>query len=239
MPPYEPTLARIHDEAFTHHARAAADILAATLNAASISTGLIVDLGAGSGTLARLFTDRSFEVLGVDISPDMIDLAAHNAPDASFQCASFIDVDIPPCVAITALGEVFNYAFDDRAGLDAMRHLFDRAHTALQPGGIFMFDIATPGRGAPEPQQRYWMADDWIMLSRTQEVDQTLRREIITLVQNGDLYRRNDELHILHLYDSDAVCSLLDECGFVVDVVDRYGDRVFPVGYAGFIARRI
>lgn len=47
----------------------------------------ILDVGCGSGQLARHLTDRGFVVLGIDNSPQMIRYARENAPEASFEVA--------------------------------------------------------------------------------------------------------------------------------------------------------
>lgn len=75
-----------------------------------------MDLGCGSGMLAGILTDAGYDVLGVDVSQDMIELASANAPKASLRRGS-LDVDLPPAVAVTATGEALNYAIDPRASL--------------------------------------------------------------------------------------------------------------------------
>jgi hypothetical protein len=54
-------------------------------------------------------------------------------------------------VAVTAIGEALNYAADPRAGIDQLVRLAGRVHDALEPGGVFLFDIATRGKGTPVP----------------------------------------------------------------------------------------
>jgi 2-polyprenyl-3-methyl-5-hydroxy-6-metoxy-1,4-benzoquinol methylase len=74
--------------------------------------GTVVDLGCGSGILSSTIVDASYEVIEVDVSEAMIALARARAPKAIFKVGSFESVDLPECVAVTAIGEVLNYAFD-------------------------------------------------------------------------------------------------------------------------------
>ena len=67
--------ARIHDTAFGNLAEAAAADVLALLATAGHRSGIVVDLGGGSGILARIVTDAGYHVVGVDISPDMVALA--------------------------------------------------------------------------------------------------------------------------------------------------------------------
>ena len=102
------------------------------LRACSHDRGLVVDLGCGSGILARVVIDAGYDALGVDISSDMVTLARDRAPTGDFRVGSLHDLAIPDgCIAVCAIGEALNYATDVRAGLDAFRQLAQRAFEAL------------------------------------------------------------------------------------------------------------
>ena len=75
MEPYRNDLAYIHDAGFGQIARAAAPVLLDALRRQGTVRGLVVDLGCGSGILARDVVDAGYEVLGIDISQAMIALA--------------------------------------------------------------------------------------------------------------------------------------------------------------------
>ncbi len=200
----------------------------------------MVDLGSGSGILARLLTDAGYDVLGVDISDDMVRLAARHAPAARFVRAPLIDVDIPPCVAVTAVGEVLNYAFDPRSGLEHLLPLFQRVAGALRPGGVFLFDVAGPGRGGPTGRREHFAdADGWtIRAVHVEDIDEaTLVRHITLVTRDGDAYRRHDERHVLRLYQPDDVEAALAEAGLEdVHRLRRYRDFDFPPGLTGYLA---
>lgn len=106
---YRSDLAFIHDTGFGDFARGSAPGLLKLLLDHGITEGQVVDLGCGSGIWARALTDAGYHVLGVDLSPAMIELARQRVPEADFQVGSFCNLPIPTCRAVTALGEVFNY----------------------------------------------------------------------------------------------------------------------------------
>lgn len=202
--------------------------------------GLVVDLGSGSGILARILTDAGYDVLGVDMSDDMVRLAARHAPAARFVRAPLLDVDIPPCAAVTAVGEVLNYAFDPRTGLDHLLPLFRRVAGALLPGGVLLFDVAGPGRAGPTGRREHFAdADGWTIRSVSVEDtdDATLVRHINLVTRDGDAYRRHDERHVLRLYPPDDVEAALAEAGLPGGRrLHRYGDVDLPPGLTGFLA---
>src|SRR4249920_1412740 len=98
--------AGIHHREFGRLAGRAADLLTRELVAAGLASGTVVDLGCGSGILARRMTDAGYDVLGVDVSAAMLDLARQEAPRARFVQGSLLDAELPAsAVAVTATGE--------------------------------------------------------------------------------------------------------------------------------------
>ncbi len=81
--------AAIHHERFGDLALDAARTLAGLLVSRGLIAGLVTDLGCGSGILASTMSDLGYDVLGIDISPDMLALAA----------AQRAARDLPPGVA--------------------------------------------------------------------------------------------------------------------------------------------
>ena len=116
---YGPHAAAIHHERFGMLADSASVALLEDLARQGHTRGTVVDLGCGTGLLARAACDAGYTVVGVDLSPAMLDLAREHAPTASLSLGSVHDVELPAgCVAVAAVGEVLNYATDVRAGLD-------------------------------------------------------------------------------------------------------------------------
>jgi SAM-dependent methyltransferase len=228
--------ARIHDERFGDLARDAANLVLEALP----RPGTVVDLGCGSGIFARAMIDAGCAVVGVDVSPAMVSLAQRAAPEGRFSVGSVHDFELPNAVAVAALGEVLNYATDDRAGLEALRALAARVYDALVPGGVFVFDVSTPGRGGPEgTRDRFHDAEDWSLGMHSVEHDGTLVREITIFVREGETYRRVDERHVLRLYPEAEVVDALEAAGFSVKVRGGYADPAEFPGWRVYVARRL
>jgi SAM-dependent methyltransferase len=238
--------ARIHHERFGRLAAWAARDLLEDLAAAGHHDGVVVDLGCGSGILARALTDDGYAVLGADISADMVALARQTAPAADLRVASAYDLELPTgCVAVTAIGEVLNYGTDARAGTTALEALGRRVFDALRPGGIFVFDVSGPGRaGGSKRAVQFHRHDDWCLgMVATESADErTLDREITVFTADPDgRYRRVDEHHTLRLYRRAEVEALLARAGFDVSVAEDYRspeDRAHLAGWFVVTARK-
>jgi SAM-dependent methyltransferase len=236
---YSRDVAYIHDVGFGSFAERSAPGVLNILRHSGISSGLVVDLGCGGGLWARRLADAGFGVLGVDLSPHMIALARQRVPEGTFRTASFLDADFPPCAAITALGECFNYLFDERNGRYSLRRLFRQAHRALQSGGLLVFDVAEPGR-ARGADRRFWKGGDWACLTEYVHDQRRKRliRRITTFRKLGRQYRRAEETHVQQLYAGSQLAGDLRGMGFRVRTVRGYGDFRFPKGLVGLIARK-
>lgn len=239
---YRATLARIHDDGFGFIATGAAKLVVAGLRLNGFAAGTVAELACGGGISSRIIVDAGYEVHGYDISPPMVDLARERVPEAEFEVCSLYDAELPEgLVAVTAIGEAFNYRFDERAGLDAVRGVFERVHAALVPGGIFVFDVAQPGRALPRLEHTMWEGDGWQVTSETIENPgtNTLERRIVSRTGPG-LREVDTEIHRLALYEHESVFEALTETGFDPATLATYGeDYRFSAGHGGFYAVRL
>ena len=243
MSAYGPDLAHVHDVGWGDFARRATPGLLAMFRRGGVAEGLVVDLGCGSGIWARALVDEGFDVLGVDISTDMLEIARERVPEAAFAHASLFDVDLPPCAAITSIGECAGYAFDARSGRDALADLLKRAHAALRPGGMLVFDLAEPGREPPRerPRRDWHEGDGWTLWLEAWEDPEQARlvRDIRVFRRAGDSYRRSDERHEIVLHAREAVLGELEATGFTARALDGYGSGLpFEGALVGFEATK-
>jgi SAM-dependent methyltransferase len=241
MDAYRADLAYIHDAGFGGMARAAGPVLVAALRRGGFPAGLVVDLGCGSGVVSRAVAEAGYDVLGIDISPAMIALARAHLPGGTFRVASVLSTEIPHCIAVAAVGEVFNYLFDSENCAASFSQLLRRIHSALAPGGLLLFDVAGPGRVPGRgPRRGFAVGDDWAVLVTTEEDARSriLTRSITTFRQVGDLYRRDREVHRQRLIPPAELAQELRAIGYRVRVVRGHGSERFPPGLTGFLARK-
>lgn len=235
---YKKDLAYIHDVGFSDFALKSAPGIIETLQQNNIKEGLIVDLGCGSGLSAQEFIKAGYQVLGIDISESMIEIARKKVPEAEFKVESLFKATIPSCVAVTSIGECLNYLFDEDNNNDNINYLFNRIYKALIPGGLFIFDILEPiGRGTT---QGFKEGEDWIVLYEKEEdrEQKKLTRRIIALTKAGNYYKRDEEIHHVRLYEASEITEKLNKVGFQVQIKNNYGKFQLSKGHTVFIASK-
>jgi SAM-dependent methyltransferase len=238
---YRDDLAYIHDAGFGGFAAAAAPVLLDALQRSGINGGLVIDLGCGSGILSAAISDAGYDVVGIDISEAMVAIARRRVPRGRFRVQSLLAAELPACVAVAAVGECINYLFDETNSASSLAKLFRRIHKALRSRGLFLFDIAEPGRVPGTGARRaYFEGDDWTVLVSSAEDRRRrlLTRRITTFRRVGDLYRRDQEVHRQRLLRRSEMADVLRNIGFRVRILRGYGGMRFGRGHSGLLARK-
>ena len=98
----------------------------------------LLDVGVGSGWTSEIFARRGYEVLGLDISPDMIQLANKRAVEAKFSVCDYETGPIPEGFNIAIIYDALHHAEDEFA---VLRNIYN----ALSSGGVLV--TIEPGTG--------------------------------------------------------------------------------------------
>jgi SAM-dependent methyltransferase len=107
----------------------------------------VLDLGCGNGLPATKAAAASYKVLGVDVSPRMIELARRNVPEADFRVSSIERLSFPE----KSFAAVLAFYLFDHIPRDQLGDLLARIYGWLRPGGRFLatFEVQDePGRFA-------------------------------------------------------------------------------------------
>jgi hypothetical protein len=171
----------------------------------------------------------------MDQSPAMADLARARLPQAHIEVGDILETAVPPSSAVTAIGEVLNFALADRDP-GSIAPFLQRAKAALRPDGILFFDAATTqkaqGERSVSRSGRGWRVEAHILV----EGDR-LTRTIDTWRTARGTERRSHEVHRQRLLPTDWIVRQLEETGFTAEVLGGYDDYGFQEGWDGFLAR--
>lgn len=190
---------------------------------------ICVDLACGTGSVTRLLAQRGLTVWGVDISEDMLTVAQQKNGDLQ-NMPRFIRQDLAKLylprgvdLAVCALDSL-DYITNPASCREAIR----RVYRALNPGGIFIFDVNTP--------EKLQAMDGQVFLDEDEDVYCVWRGEFdpqtnicsygMDLFQRrGNLWERSFEEHSEYAYSEEQLTEYLKDAGFTN--IGIYGDRVF------------
>ena len=236
---YSTDLAYVHDAGFSRFAHRAAPELIAILRDAGIRRGLIIDIGCGSGVLSAHLVEAGYTVVGIDRSAAMIRLARAAVPDARFRVASLTAARLPRCAAVIALNEIVSYVPEPRRRLTALRTFSERAHAALRPGGLLVFDFIASAEGRTYAGKSR-SGRDWAVAVRAEadRAGRVLTRHITTFRKIDGEYRKSRETHRIRIYDPIDVSRALAAIGFRVKMRRSYGRLRLLPGDVAIIAEK-
>jgi SAM-dependent methyltransferase len=230
-PYYRWDLALVHHLGFGFHAEACAPGILGLLEPVLSRSGLVLELGCGSGLLTKHLVEAGHRVIATDGSPAMLDLAREVVSGAeSIRRLTLPDEPLPDADAIVSVGHVLSYLPDESAIDRALMAIAN----ALHPGGVLAIDLCDLewGEARREAPNSSLVEHDWaIITSFSVPVSTRFVRQITTFVRNEDgSWRRDDERHENVLIDTGRVPALLADHGVEATVSESFGAEQLPVG---------
>lgn len=150
----------------------------------------IIDIGCGPGRDAKIFTDMGAEVVGVDFSSKMIELAKHNAPEASFHVMDIESLAFP--------SETFDGAWANCSLLHIPKvqipAVLGNIHSILKPQGILFLSLKQGNDESFEPDERYEGIEKFWSLFQADELKEMLNQVGFTIIELG-IYTKDDQYH--------------------------------------------
>ena len=204
-----------------------ADFIYACLQKNGISKGLVLDLACGTGTLTLALSALGYEMLGADLSEDMLSVARQkegaenilflNQPMDNFELYGTVD-------AIVCVLDSINYLTEP----EALTKTFQLCANYLNPGGVLIFDVNSEHKfESVLGNQLYTYETEEIFYSWENEYDPKTRLCDLYLtffcLEESGLYRRVDEVHTQRAYSDSELRDAIKTAGLtVVNTYDGY-----------------
>ena len=188
-----------------------------------------VDLACGTGSVALLLAQMGLEVTAVDLSEEMLTVAQQKAQK----------LENPPRFICQPLQELRLYKGVDLAvcALDSLDYITEpgdckeairRIYKALNPGGIFIFDMNTPEKLRAMDGQVFLDEDEDVYCVWRGEFDQETNicsYGMDLFQRRGAVWERSFEEHREYAYSASQLKAYLKAAGFTSIAV--YADREF------------
>ena len=194
-----------------------------------VKEGLVLDLGCGTGSLAELLSAAGYDMIGVDASEEMLELAyekkAASGSDILYLCQDMRELELYGTVgAVISVCDCMNYILE----YEDLVQVFRLVNNYLDPGGVFIFDLNT------EYKYETVMGDRVIAEDREDaafiwdnQYDAKERINIYDLSifvkeegqEEDGLYRKYEELHCQRAYEIGDIRRLLEQAGLRVEAV--------------------
>lgn len=204
-----------------------ADYVEAILRHFGSSPASVLDLACGTGNTVLPMALRGCQAAGVDISPQMIDIARDKASGQGVKIEYYVG-DIrdfrlkQPVDLVTCFHDGLNYIIDS----GDMKKVFQNTSLNLSPGGMFIFDLnAVKWIGGVDDRPVVIDVEDMtIIFSTSHDTGTSLWEVSLTcFLREGDLYRKFSETHRERGYEQEEILKMLEDEGFApIAVYDAF-----------------
>lgn len=187
-----------------------------------IEGGLVLDLGCGTGKITRLLADAGYDMIGVDNSEEMLEIARQKQYEEEtgnqeilYLLQDMREFELYGTVrAIVSICDSMNYILEE----EDLLQVFRLVNNYLDPGGIFIFDLNTVYK------YRELLGETTISENREEgsfiwdnffDEEEGINEYDLTLFirEKEDLYRKYEETHFQKAYELDTIKKLLMAAG--------------------------
>lgn len=198
-----------------------ADFLQEILQKEGINDGLVLDLGCGTGSMTEELAGRGYDIIGVDNSEDMLEIAMEKRQESGHDILYLLqdmqEFELYGTVrAVVSVCDSVNYVTEK----EELEQVFRLVNNYLDPGGIFVFDFNT------EYKYREVLGDRTIAENREDssfiwdnyyyEEEHMNEYELTLFIQETDqkeLYHKYQETHFQRAYTLEEIRELLEKSG--------------------------
>ncbi len=188
-----------------------------------VADGLVAELGCGTGNMTELLMENGYDMIGIDSSEDMLDVAREKLDDFDYEgelpilylMQDIREFELYGTVrAVVSVCDTLNYLLNEEDLLTT----FKLVNNYLDAGGVFIFDMKT------EYFYRQIMGDSTITDVREDcamiwdnsydKEKQTNAYQLTLFAEEEDgLYFRADETHVQRAYSAEVIKRLIEKAG--------------------------
>ena len=190
--------------------------LYALLKEYEIEDGLLLDLGCGTGKLTRIMESFGYDMIGIDNSYEMLDIAREaSGENILYLLQDMREFELYGTVrAIYSACDSINYILEEEELLEVFRLV----NNYLDPKGLFVFDINSPYKYG-ELLAEYTFAENreegsFIWENYYDEEEHINEYDLTLYIKNQEnSFQRFQEVHYQKCYELSTITRLLEEAG--------------------------
>ncbi len=194
-----------------------------------IKEGIALELGCGTGKMMERMAQAGYDMIGVDYSMDMLQIARERSMDLPYSLLYLLqdmrEFELYGTVAATfSICDSINYITEPEDLLEVFRLV----NNYLDPDGIFIFDVNTEHKYRDSIGDKVIAEDredvSFIWYNEYDEEEHLNYIDLSVFVQEEeDLFRKYQEEHVQRGYCLEEIKELIEESGLIfVNAYDDY-----------------
>ena len=199
-------------------------------------SGLVLDLACGTGKLTCALLDRGADVIGTDLSPEMLmqarDTCAAKGHMPLLLCQDMRELDLYGTVDVAVCAtNSLNYLENE----EELASVFSLVHNFLTPGGLFFFDVNSLYKFEKlYGENTYVFENDGVFCVWQNQYDEEDGvcdfRLTMFEKEKGGKYKRLEEEQSQTYFSLEKIKAFLAEAGFeILSVASDYKDAALAL----------
>lgn len=186
---------------------------------------LLLELGCGTGNITARLADKGYDMIGLDISEEMLNIAKQKNSDILYLAQDMCEFELYGTVdCIVCLCDSLNYILEEKD----LTKVFSLVKNYLNPDGLFIFDMNTQYKfetvlgsntfadnkdSAAFIWENYYYEDE--------KINEYCMTFFVKDLKSG-LYEKIEETHEERAYSTEEIKTIIEKAGLVfVDVFDE------------------
>ena len=198
MTGYEGSAAAFYDLHYGHVAEKAGRQILDFVQRQVSANGVVIDVCCGTGQMANIFAEAGFQVVGIDLSADMLSRARQRTAPLGKEDVCLIQGDATRIPVADNQADVVVCSTDSVNHLPSMDHVREFVAStarALRPGGWLILDLLTPTGFADRNGVHVLVNGSAVAVVREiydEELGRSMSRVTAFSREQSGLYRRMD-----------------------------------------------
>ena len=199
-----------------------------------IMDGIVLELGCGTGNLTKRLASKGYDMIGVDNSEAMLEVAMEkertNPQGILYLLQDMREFELYGTVrAVVSVCDSMNYLLEE----GELEQVFRLVNNYLDPKGIFIFDLKTDYYYRNDTGDQIFgenQEDSSFIWENYYYEEEKINEYALTIFtkEEGDLYRKSEEVHYQRAYDLNEVCQALARAGMEFIAAYEEGSNETP-----------
>lgn len=192
------------------------DFLVEMLRENGIENGLVCELGCGTGRMTRLLAQSGYDMIGIDVSQEMLSIAREQESSGILYLAQDMrEFELYGTVrAVVSVCDSMNYLLEE----SDLLQVFQLVNNYLDPEGLFLFDLNTDYKFRELMGERTFSEhreEGSLVWDNYYDEEEKINEYALTIfVHEGQgLYRKYEETHYERSFRLDEIVRLLRQAG--------------------------
>ncbi|SHJ84160.1 class I SAM-dependent DNA methyltransferase [Tepidibacter formicigenes] len=180
----------------------------------------ILELACGTGNLTIPLAQKGYDIVGIDISEEMLDVAKQKCLEEEIDVVFLnqdmreLDFEIYDLDCVLCACDGFNYILEE----EELKNIFENVYKLLKEEGIFIFDISSYFKMSNILSNNTFGENRediaYIWQNYFDEEENIVEMDLAFFIRNGKYFEKFEETHYQRAYNNEEILDILKHTGF-------------------------